>query len=55
MPAVEVRTCYQFFGLGHKQSPKQVGIDGLKGASHPDIKEIGEVSVINIIIIRRVG
>ena len=55
LAAVAVGRSHQLLGLGHSQRGVELGENGTQAAAHPDIKEVGQISVANVVVIRRVG
>ena len=50
-----VGRCHQFFRLGHQHSAEQFGVSFFEGLPHPDVEEIGQVCVSDVVIIGRIG
>ena len=46
---------HKFLCLGHQHGAEQLGIGVFQGLPHPDIEEIGQISIADIVIIGRVG
>lgn len=46
---------HQFLGLGYGQRGVQIGEDGPQAAAQPDIEEIGQIGVADVVVVRRVG
>ena len=50
-----VRSGNQFLGLGDSQRGKEVGKDWTERAAQPDVEEVREVRVSNVVVVGRVG
>lgn len=46
---------HQFFRLGHQHGAEQLGVGVFQRLPHPDIEEIGQVCIADVVIIGRVG
>jgi hypothetical protein len=55
LAAVAVGRGNQFFGLGHGQRGVQLGEDRPQAAAQPDVEEVGQVGVADVVVVRRVG
>ena len=55
LAAVTVGRGDQFLGFGHGQCSEEVREDGLQGAAQPDVEEIRQVGVADVVVVRRVG
>jgi hypothetical protein len=55
LAAVAVGRGDQFLGLGHGQRGEEVGKDGLERAAQPDVEEVREVGVADVVVVGRVG
>ena len=45
----------QFLGLGHSERGEEIGEDGLQRAAQPDVEEIRQVGVTDVVVIWRIG
>ena len=52
--AVTVLVGDQLLGLGDEHGGEEGGVDVLEGASQPDVEEVGEVGVADIVVVRRI-
>ena len=50
-----VGRCHQFFRLGHQHGTEQFGVSFFEGLPHPDVEEIGQVCIADVVIIGRIG
>ena len=55
LAAVAIRRGNQFFGLGHGERGEEVGEDGLQRAAQPDIEEVRQVGVADVVVVGRIG
>jgi hypothetical protein len=55
LAAVAVGRGDQFLGLGHGQRGEEVGEDGPQRAAQPDVEEVREVGVADVVVVGRVG
>ena len=55
LAAMAVGRRHQFFGLGHGERRKEVGKDRLQRAAQPDIEEVRQVGVADVVVVRRVS
>ena len=55
LAAVAVGRSDQLLGLGHGERGEEVGEDGLQRAAQPDVEEIRQVSVANVVVVWRIG
>ena len=55
LAAVAVGRGHQFLGLGHGERGEEVGEDGLQRAAQPDVKEVRQVGVADVVVVGRVG
>ena len=55
LAAVAVGRGDQFFSLGDRQCGEQIGKYRLQRAAQPDVEEVGEVSVADVVVVWRIG
>jgi hypothetical protein len=55
LAAVAVGRCHQFFGLGHRQRGEKLGETELQRAAQPDVEEIRQIGVADVVVVGRVG
>ena len=55
LAAVTVGRSDQLLGLGYGERGEEVGEDGLQRAAQPDVEEVGEVGVADVVVVGRVG
>ena len=55
LAAVAVGRGDQFLGLGHGERGEEVGEDGLQRAAQPDVEEVREVGVADVVVVGRIG
>ena len=55
LTAMSVGGCNQFLDLGHGERGEQVGKDWPKRAAQPDIEEVREVCVTDVVVVGRIS
>jgi hypothetical protein len=55
LAAVTVGRCHQFLGLGHRERGEKLGESGLQRATQPNVEEIREVGVADVVVVGWVG
>ena len=55
LAAVAVGRGHQLLGLGHGERGEEVGEDGLQRAAQPDVEEVRQVGVADVVVVGRVG
>ena len=55
LSAVTVRSGDQLLVLGHDERGEKVGKDRSKRPPQPDVEEVGQVGIADIVVVRRVG
>ena len=55
LTSVAVGRSHQFFGLRHGQRREQVREHRLQGAAQPDIEEVRQIGVADVVVVGRVG
>ena len=55
LAAVAIRRGDQFLGLGHGERGEEVGEDGPQRATQPDVEEVRQVGVADVVVVGRVG
>ena len=53
--AVSVGRGHQLLGLGHGERGEEVREDGLQRAAQPDVEEVRQVGVADVVVVRRIG
>ena len=49
------KACYQFLCLGHQHGAEQLGVGVFQRLPHPDVEEIGQICIADVIIVRRIS
>ena len=55
LAAVAVRRGNQFLGLGTAQSGEEIGKDWLQRTAQPDVEEVRQVGVADVVVVGRIG
>ena len=55
LAAVAVRRGDQFLGLGHGERREEVGKDWPQRAAQPDVEEVRQVGVADVVVVGRIG
>ena len=55
LAAVAVGRGDQFLGLGHGERGEEVGEDGPQRAAQPDVEEVRQVGVADVVVVGRIG
>ena len=55
LAAMAVRRGDQLLGLGHGERGEEIGEDRLQRAAQPDVEEVREVSVTDVVVVGRIG
>jgi len=54
LTAVAIRRSDQLFCFGHRNRCEEIGERGLQGATEPDVEEVREVGVSNVVVVGRI-
>ena len=55
LAAMAIGRGHQFLGFGHGERGKKIGKDWLQRAAQPDVEEIRQVSVADVVVVRWIG
>ncbi len=55
LAAVAVGRGDQFLGLGHRERGEEIGEDRPQRATQPDIEEVRQIGVADVVVVGRVG
>ena len=55
LAAVPIGSGDQFFGFGHSNRREKVGKDRTQESTQPDVEEIGQIGVADVVVVGRIG